>query len=515
MSRRYDTLVIGAGHNGLAAAALLAKRGRPVLVVERRPVVGGCAAPEEFHPGFRSAGLHADATTVWPGIVPALALERHGLKLRERRPDVLGLDSGILLRGDPLEAAREIRSVSPADADRYLEYRRFLHRIRAPLRRLLQAAPPELIDPGAGELWQLARRALALRRLGAQTLTELARVPSLALRDWLGEWFESEALQALLALPALAGTFAGPRSPGTTSNLLRLEALAAPGPAGGGPALVAALEAAGRAHGAQVRTGCGVRRVVVESGRVRGVELDDGERIEADRVAASCDPKRLLLELLAPGTLSSRLTDRIRRYRARGTTAHVRLALARPPRFAARPDEPIEFARSGARLDDLERAFDAIKYRATAAEPILDVHVPSASLPALAPPGAAVVSVQVHFVPYDLAAGWSDGERGRLADHVVARLERHAPGLAGTVLGREVLVPVDLEERYGLTGGCALHGEHALDQLLVRPTAECARYATPLPGLWLCGSGSHPGGGLTCLPGALAAGAILSARRGT
>jgi phytoene dehydrogenase-like protein len=295
---------------------------------------------------------------------------------------------------------------------------------------------------------------------------------------------------------------------------LRGEALAGPGPVGGATALIAALDAAVRARGVEVRTGCAVRRLLVESGCIRGVELGSGEQIAADRVAAACHPTHLLLELLEPGLLSSRLTDGVRCYRTRGTTGYVTLALSTPPRFAARPGEPIEFARTGARLDDLERAFDAIKYDRIAAEPVLDLHVPTHTSPSLAPTGAAVLSVQVHFVPYRIASGWRDGERERLADHVVARLERHAPGLTSTILGRQVLVPADLESRYGLCGGSIHHGEHAIDQLLVRPTAGCARYRTPVSGLWLCGSGSHPGGGLTCLPGALAAKAILRSPRG-
>jgi phytoene dehydrogenase-like protein len=231
-------------------------------------------------------------------------------------------------------------------------------------------------------------------------------------------------------------------------------------------------------------------------------------------VAASCDPKRTFLELLPSGAVSSRLEDRIRTLRTRGTTARVLLALSGPPRFTAHPGETVEFACTGADLDDLERAHDAVKYGEIAERPVLEIHVPTASAPELAPPGHAVVSVLVHFAPYGLRDGWSDARRERLADRVLAILEQHAPGISAEVVAREVLSPVDLETRYGVSGGQIHHGEHGLDQRLVRPAPDCARYLTPLPGLFLCGSGSHPGGGLTCAPGALAAGAILRTPRG-
>ncbi len=506
MSARYDIIVIGAGHNGLTAAALLARAGRAVLVVERRDTVGGTAGGEEFHPGFRSPGLHHDATGVAQDVVRRLELERHGLALRECRPDVLGLDSGLLLRGDPLLASREIAALSTRDGARYLEFRRFLDRVRGGLESLLLAAPLDLLEPDFRGSLALLRRAVGLRRLGAQTMMELLRLPPMAVADWLGEWFESEALKALLALPAVAGTHAGPRSPGTTLNLLRGEAAGGPGVAGGGPALVAALERAARQAGVEIRTGAPVRGVLTSADGARGVALEGGEEIAARTVAASCDPKRLFLDLLPQTAFSSRLAERIRCFRTRGTTAQVLLALARPPRFAARPDDPVELARSGACLDDLERAFDAVKYRGIAERPVLDVLVARA----LAPAGAAALSVLVHFVPYDLAGGTADGQRERLAESVVARLERYAPGVASAVVGRTVLLPVDLESRYALTGGQLHQGEHALDQLLVRPAPECARYQTPVRGLYLCGSGAHPGGGLTCRPGSLAAAAILS-----
>jgi phytoene dehydrogenase-like protein len=299
----------------------------------------------------------------------------------------------------------------------------------------------------------------------------------------------------------------GPWSPGTNTNLLVIEASAGPGIEGGAPALVAALQRAVAALGVEIRTGAEVRQIRVERGRVVGVRLGN-ETIDAPVVAAACDPKRALLDLLTVGALPHRSEHRLASVRSKGTTAWVHLALKGRVRFAARPDEEIEHARTGSHVDDVERAFDAIKYRQRSPTPILDVHVPTVSDPDLAPAGHSVVSIAVHFAPYDLEGGWTDTARAALADRAVELLAGHVPGLPDAILGRAVRTPIDIEERHGLTGGHIHHGEHALDQILIRPVPECVGYRTPVHGLFLCSSGVHPGGGLTCAPGALAAAAI-------
>jgi phytoene dehydrogenase-like protein len=240
--------------------------------------------------------------------------------------------------------------------------------------------------------------------------------------------------------------------------------------------------------------------------------LAGGERIEAPVVAASCDPKHLFLNLLAPGVIPYRLEHRIRMFRTRGTTAQLLLALDTPVRFACRPEaNGIAFARTGGSLTRLEKAFDAVKYRTFSETPALEVHVPTVAAPDLAPAGHSVMSVLIHFAPYDLEAGWDEAQKERLGNRVVEILETHVPGLKSTIVSGQILSPRDLEERYGITGGHIHHGEHSLDQLLMRPAPECSEYRTPVPGLFLCGAGSHPGGGLTCGPGALAASSILAA----
>ena len=503
-----DIIVVGGGHNGLTAAALLARAGRRVLLLERRPFVGGLAAAEEFHPGYRSPGLLQDSTGVRAGVISALDLTRHGLVMRSRRPDILALgdgDAALVLHGEPRRAAQELERRSAQDARRYLEYHAFLERIRGVLADFLDRPPLDLIGLEALDYRDLLVRGLRLRRLGRSTMMELLRLPPMSVADWLDEWFEDDLLKAALGLPAVSGTFMGPRSPGSNLNLLLGEGAAGAGVVGDGPMVVGALERAARHSGVMIRTAAQVERIVVESGRVRGVAVAGGERIDAPVVAASCDPKHALLDLLTAGSITCRLAQRIGQLRTRGTTAQVLLALGAPPRFAARPDIPVERARTGGSLDQIERAFDAVKYETMAEQPILEIHVPSG----LAPRGHAVVSVLVHFVPYAPRSGWDDSARARLADGVISQLERHAPGLAGAVVACDVLGPADVEARYGISGGQIHHVEHGLDQLLVRPTPECVRYRTPVAGLYLCGSGCHPGGGLTCAPGQLAAQVIL------
>ena len=513
MSAVHDVIVVGAGHNGLTTAALLARRGRKVLVLERRDFVGGLAASEEFHAGYRSAGLLHDTSGVRPSVVAALGLVRRGLRMRPRRPDVLALGRGgpgLLLHGDSEAASRSIGVHSPRDAERFLHYRGVHDRFRPVLETFFDRPAVDLVNLKSNSAWDLLRRAVDLRRLGRRDMMELLRLAPMCAADWLGEWFASDLLKAALALPALSGTFLAPRSPGSNLNLLLREAAAGPGVLGDGPALVAALERTAGELGVEIRTGSEVERVLLDSGSVCGVALGSGEEIRAPVVAASCDPKQLFLRLISAGGITHRLEQRIRKFRTRGTTAQILLALDGPLEFASRPGEPVEFARVATELDEIERAFDAVKYRTLPERPVLEVHVPTVSAPELAPPGHAVVSILAHFVPHTLESGWSDADRDRLLAGVQGVLEEHAPGLGSRVVAHRVLAPENLESRYGTTGGHAHHGEHATDQLLVRPAPECVGHRTPVPGLYLCGSGSHPGGGLTCAPGALAASAILA-----
>jgi phytoene dehydrogenase-like protein len=510
---RHDVAVIGAGVNGLVCAGLLAKAGRRVIVLESAAHPGGLAAGGEFHPGYRSAGMHHDTSAVRPEIVSALQLEKHGLELAERPGPVLlpaTEGPGLLLPHGVDDAARELARVSPRDAEAYAAYRAFFARIRPWADRLFREPPPDLLGNGDGV--RIAREGWELRRLGADLMLELLRIGPMCVADWLDERFASPLLKGALALPAVAGSFLGPWSPGTQANLVVHECSTARPARRGAPALVDALAAAARALGAELRLGARVERIRVGAEGVEGVVLTGGEGIGARIVAASCDPKTALLRLVEPGRLPLQAQGRLEGWRASGTTAKVNLALSGEPTFACREDYPVEFARITGTLDDLERAFDPIKYGCFAEAPALDVWVPTRVNPGWAPSGHHVVSILVHFAPLRLTSGWDDAARRRLGDAVVATLGRHAPSLPGRIVAREVLAPPDVEARWGTAGGHVHHGDLTLDQLLVRPVPECARYATPIPGLFLAGRGTHPGVALSGASGAIAARVILAAR---
>ncbi len=509
-NHEFDAIVVGAGHNGLAAAAMLARSGRKVLVCERRDIVGGLAAREEFHPGFRVPGFHHDSTCVRPRVIEALRLESFGLK-RTNPPSIFAphlSGPGLLLHHDAGAAADEIAAHSDTDAQRYADYRAFIERIAPAVLRLLDEAPPDVLGLNI-DFSRLLSTGWSLRKLGRRDMMELLRIAPMCVADWLDEWFACDLLKCTLAGSAIFGTFTGPWSPGNNALLLRHEVLSG-GAVFGGPAnLIDALRQSAEHFGATIRTGADVSRVRVTDGRVDGVTLSDGEEIDASCVAASCDPKRLFLGLLGRQAVTTKLRLHIESYRMSGTTAKVHLAIKGRLRFACRPDLNVEHARIADSLDDMERAFDAIKYERFSDRPVLDVYVPTVSDPNLAPDGHSVVSIMAHYAPYTLDGGWNDAQRSRLTENVLSILEQYAPGLRDCVVASETLVPPDIEKRYGVAEGQWHHGEHGLDQLIVRPAPECTEYATPIAGLFLCGSGAHPGGGLTCGPGALAADRII------
>ncbi len=513
MSERFDVAVIGAGIEGLAAAATLARAGRSVIVLERRPLPGGSAAREEFHPGHRVSGLLPDAALTARALLAPLALESHGLRWRADEPALFVPDAsgaGLLLRRDP---ARMPGELPPDEAARYAYFRASLARFAPLAKTLFDRPPPDAASLAPRELWTLAQQALRLRRLGEAEMFALLHLLPSAARDWMEDAFHMEALRTALVAPSLAGTVLGPRASGTSALVLLRECLAAPEPAGGPAALVDALVLAAHELGIELRCVAGVRAIRLDSAGLAGVELERGENVECAQVASSAGPAHTLLELLPAGVLPPACERAVQGFRARGTTAVLRLALARPPVVRGREQEPIEHALSASSLLDLERASDALKYRRFPEQPWIELFVPSRADPALAPPGQAVAAVLCHTVPHALEGGWNDDARQRLEQALLAALEALAPGAAGAIVGRELLTPVDIERRYGAAGGHVFDGELALDQLwLQRPSLALSRYATPIPGLFLCGSGSHPGGPFRGGAGVLAARAMLEQR---
>lgn len=511
----FDTIIVGAGPNGLAAAVRLAKAGKKVVVLERSAAPGGLSAKLEFHPGYSVPGILHDEALVPRSVAEKLGLTGHGLSFRKPPATHIAERNGpgLLLPGDTAGAADAIGQRSKHDAESYRDLRAFLDRIKPLLGSMFAEAPPSLAPKSTGDFWQIARHGLSALRVSRKDLVELARVAPMCVADFLNERFETPFLVEALAAPAVASTWSGPWSAGSVTNLLLHECSGGEALAGGPPALIAALLAAGRAAGAELRTNAEVKRIRLDKGKVAGVTLASGETIDAPIVLSSADPKRTLLKLLAPGSLPLRIEEEVRRLRSRGSAAKVHLALSGPLELAGsngRQDEAIRIG--GGHVDDLERAFDAIKYRRFSDRPHLEIRVPTVADPSLAPAGHHVVSILASFAPYALEGGWTDEARERLGDAVLSVLAEHAPSLRQKLVAREVLPPADLEERFALSGGQLHHGEIALDQLLMmRPIPSAPRYQTAIPGLFLGGSGSHPGGGVRPTAGLLAAEAVLGA----
>lgn len=520
-----DAVVVGGGHNGLVAAALLAKAGLKVLVLERRDVLGGAAVTEEFHPGFRVSSLAHTAGPLRASLVQELGLAARGLQWIEPEPRLFApLPDGRSLRlwGSPERSAAEVHRLSPRDAERYPEFHRSLGAVSALLAKTLTLTPPDLERPWGADPFALLGLGMGFRGLGRTDGQRLLRWMPMAVADFASEWFETELLRAVVCGRGIHGMFAGPWSAGTTANLL-LGAAAQGGNGagsavmvrGGLGALSTALAEAARAFGAEVRTGTPVERILTADGRAVGVVAGGGEEIRARAVVSALDPRRTFLGLLEPTALDPFDVQRLRHYRTEGMASKVNLALSALPAFtAARDEDPAALLSGrihvGRSVDDLERAFDEAKYGGISAHPYLDVTLPTLSDPTLAPEGRHVMSVYVQYTPYRLREGDWNARRDEVGDAVLRTLEEYAPGIGSLVLQRQVLTPLDLEQTYGLTHGHPGHGEPALDQLFVsRPLIGWARYRSPLGGLFLCGAGSHPGPGVTGAPGANAAKEIL------
>jgi len=523
---RDRIVIIGAGHNGLVAACYLAKAGLAPLVIERREVVGGAAVTEEFHPGFRCSTLAHSAGPLLPQVARELELERHGLtfitpEVRVFAPATEG--RSLCIYTDAARTARGLERLSAHDAAKYTEFRESFARIGRVLAPLMWRTPPSVDSPTLGDLWNLGKLGKNFRGLGKRDAYRLLRWGPMAVADLVAEWFETELLRAAVAARGITGAFAGPWSAGTSLGLLVQAAFDGQplAPAsfvrGGMGALTQALADAARAAGAEVRTGAGVGRVLVKGGRAAGVVLDGGEEVAARAVVSNADPRTTFLRLVDPTELDPDFLTKIRNYRSTGAAAKVNLALAGLPSFAALKTAGADGAAElrgrihiGPDIDYLERAFDAAKYGDFSHEPYMDITIPTLADPTLAPEGRHVCSVYVQFAPYTLKEGDWASRREEFADAVVKTLSTYAPNVADLILQRQIITPLDLEREYGLAGGHTLHGEMSLDQFYAfRPVIGWAQYRTPLRGLYLCGAGTHPGGGVTGAPGANASREIL------
>ncbi len=528
MAEKKDVVVVGGGPNGLVSACFLAKAGLKTVVLERRSVVGGLAVTEEFAPGFKvSSVLHA-AGPFLPSIARDLGLERHGLSTIETEARVFApaLDGpSLTLWADARKTAAGLERVSRHDAQGYLEFQESLSRIGRLLAPFLTMTPPSIDDPSLSEMWQLLGVGRKFRALPKKDAFRLLRWGPMAVADLVSEFFETELLRAAVAARGIYGIFAGPWSAGTSLGILvgaALDGNAAGGGTfvrGGLGGLTQALLSAARSLGVEIRTDAEVVRVATRDGVAVGAVLKNGEEVPGRAVVSNADPKRTLLGLVDPVDLDPEFLQKIRNYRTRGSVAKVHLALDGLPEFPAATNGASGALAGrihvGPDIDYLERAFDAAKYGDFSAAPYCDVTIPTLTDPSLAPSGRHVVSVVAQFAPTSLREGDWRSRREALGDAVVETLAAYAPNLKDLVAHRQVLTPLDLEETYGLTGGQVFHGETSLDQVFtMRPLLGWAQYRTPVPGLYLCGSGTHPGGGVTGAPGSNAAREIARDLRG-
>jgi phytoene dehydrogenase-like protein len=523
---RYDAIIVGAGHNGLVAAAYLAKAGLRTLVLERRSRAGGALATEEVAPGVRAPVAADGVGGLRAGVIRDLRLASHGFRAVE--PNVVALAPSadgfpLTLWRDPARTATELRTHRPRDAEAFLVFDRNVRSLARFLARVQATEPPDLASPSPADSIKGFTLLNALRHLSKRQTRELVRVLPMSVADLVCEAIDDEVLRGVLGARGIRYSAMGPRSAGTALNFL-WDSASGGGASGravfarGGPdALVEALLAAARSYGATVRCGADVSAIRTKGGSVQGVALADGEEIDARIVASSADPKQTLLRLLDPAEIGPTLSWHAEHIRMSGVVAKVTLLLDALPAFSGVDDERLRgrivIAPS---LDDLERAFDDSKYGRISEHPYLEATIPTLHDPALAPEGTHVVTALFQYAPRLLRdADWDETARDQVMDTAVRTLEAYAPGIAGTIVARHVVTPADLEREYGLSGGHPMHGEHALDQFFAwRPLLGHARYRlADIRGLYLCGAGAHPGGGVTAGPGSNAARAILADHR--
>jgi len=529
-SQRFDAIIVGGGHNGLTAAAYLARAGQRVVVLERRHVLGGATVTEEVYPGFKFSVASYVVSLLRPEIIRELDLVRHGLT-------VLPVDGTLTPTGtsegdylwrvdDHGMTVREIRRHSKRDAEAYEEYSLLMAEMARFVRPLLGEAAPALgglRDPrGLVGLASFARRFAALPEPQQTAFIQLLTMSS---ADFVSQWFETEPLRATLSASGIIGTFLSPRTPGSAYVLLHHYMGELDGeyrawglPVGGTGAIAAAIAAAAREAGAELRTDAPVVRITTRDGRATGVVLDSGEEIGAEAVLSSADVRITLVDLLEPGTLSADDEAAVRAYKFRGSSGKVNFALSGLPTFSCLPDGTTDHFRGmvsiSPSIEYLERAYDDAVDGRFSASPYVDMGFPSMIDPSVAPPGKHAMACFVQYAPYELAEGTWDDQREAFGDAVQKTIARYAPDFPSLVLHRQVLTPLDIERTFGLTEGNIFQGELLLEQLFSARPMLGAGYRTPVRDLWLCGSSAHPGGAISGAPGRNAAAALLRARRG-
>ncbi len=518
----YDAIVIGGGHNGLVNAAYLARAGRRVLVLERRHLIGGATVTEEIYPGFKYSVCSYVVSLLRPEIIRELDLPSHGLEILPLNSTVTPLPNGDYLArwADHDHTRRELYRHSARDAEAYDDYGKLMYHLAFAVKPIMAMVPPDPTSLSPKDLRGLLKLGRHFRSLGEERFHALFKLMTMSASDFLDEWFETEPLKATMSASGIIGTFLGPRSPGTAYVLLHHYmgeidgAFRAWGFARGGTGAIAeAIAGAARRFGAEIRTEASVARVKVKDGRATGVVLESGDEISARVVVSGLDPKRTFLKLIEADQLPADFVASIRRFKIRGSSGKVNLSLSELPNFTCLPGEgphlrgAISISPS---VDYLERAYDDAKYGDFSRRPYMDIIIPSMIDPGMAPPGKHVMSIFVQYAPSDLKGGWDETRREAFGDAVIDTLAQYAPNLPGAILHRQVLTPWDMERDIGLTQGNIFHGELSLHQLFfLRPAPSWADYRTPLENFYQCGSGTHPGGGISGASGRLAALSVL------
>jgi phytoene dehydrogenase-like protein len=522
MAQKYDAIIIGGGHNGLVAAAYLAKAGKKTLVLERRHLVGGATVTEEIYPGFKYTVFSYVVSLLRPDIIRDLRLPEHGLTVLPLESTLTPLLNGDYLYrdGDHFRTLRDIARHSERDAGAYDEYSRDMYFMAKAVKYILGMMPPDPTSFNPGDWMDLLGMARHFLDLGEEQFYLLAKLMTLSSADFLDQWFESDPLKGTMSASGIIGTFLGPRSPGTAYVLLHHYmgeidgAFRAWGFAKGGTGGIAdAIARSAESFGAEIRKNAPVAQVIVKNGRAVGVVLENGDEIYADIVGSSLDPKRTFLQMVEPQELPSDLVTSIRKFDIRGSSGKVNLALDALPDLTCMPGPGRHLAGAisvSPSVDYIERAYDAAKYGEIPKRPFIDSILPSVIDPDMAPPGKHVMSCFVQYAPYHLNGGWSDEKREQFGDAVVDTLAQYIPNLKDIILHRQVLTPVDIERITGITQGNIFHGELSLSQLFfLRPAAGWANYRTPIKGYFQCGSGTHPGGGIMGTPGQFGAREML------
>ncbi len=525
MPQHYDAVVIGAGHNGLTAAAYLARAGRKVLVLERRHLVGGAAVTEEVYPGFKYSVCSYVVSLLRPEIIRELELARHGLELLPLDGTFTPMPSGDYLwrTNDHAQSFRDISRHSRLDAEAYDEYGRAMVEMSRFAKPILGMTPPDPFSMKIRDVRPLLDILARFRALPEASRHDQLQLLTMSASDFLDQWFETDVLKATMAASGIIGTFLGVRSPGTAYVLLHHYmgeidgAFRSWGLSRGGTGMVSeSIASAARAAGAEIRLEAPVSKVMINNGRATGVVLEDGDYVLTNTVLSSVDPRLTFMRMVGEEHLPGDFVEDIRRYKFRGSSGKVNLALDGLPDFTALKGSgphlrgAISISPS---VDYMERAYDQAKYGQYSRRPYIDIVIPSLTDPSLAPPGKHVMSCFVQYAPYDLrepsdggssatdAPAW-DQHREAFGDTVVDTIAEYAPNLKDLILHRQVLTPLDFERTFGLSEGNIFQGELTLEQLFfLRPAPGWADYRTPITGLYMCGSATHPGGGIMGAPG--------------